>query len=241
MDTKDAVRRAVRAFAANIDGDVRGVTAALEQDGFSEERAADLVVFVPLAVGRVLLGRMGAGIMRDEYSRIDAQGQERFRGKLLDEPIYREALAAFSEVAAQGEETLKAVLGRSPEVLAANKMLHAGSRPENLYFSYPVLVWREGMPESPMSPQNQGMRERAGLPQEEVIASFPCPACGRYRRSSEADCPACGWKRAPRAAATGAPGLSAREKTSRSWWPFWRRGSPEPGAAADPAEPGGRD
>ena len=43
------------------------VTAALEQDGFSEA-AANLVVFVPLAVGRVVLGRMGVGIMRDEYS-----------------------------------------------------------------------------------------------------------------------------------------------------------------------------
>ena len=239
MDTKDAVRRAVRAFAANTDGDVRGVTAALEQDGFSEETAADLAVFVPLAVGRVVLGRMGVGIMRDEYSRIDAQGHERFRGKLLDEPIYREALAAFSEVAAQGEETLKAVLGRSPEFVAANKAFHAGSQPENLYLSRPVLVWTEGMPESPIAPQEQGLRERAGLPQEEVIASFPCPACGRYRGSSDADCPVCGWKRAPRAAATGAPGRSAREETSLSWWPFWRRGSPEPGAAADPAERGG--
>jgi hypothetical protein len=179
--------------------------------------------------------------MRDEYSRIDAQGQERFRGKLLDEPIYREALAAFSEVAAQGEEILKAVLGRSPEFLAANKAMHAGSRPENLYLSRPVLVWREGMPESPISPQERGRRERAGLPQEEVIASFPCPACGRYRRTSEADCPACGWKRAPRTVATGAPGRSAREESSRSWWQFWRRGSPEPDAAADPAQRGGRE
>jgi hypothetical protein len=239
MDTKDAVRRAVRAFAANIDGDVRGVTAALEQDGFSKETAADLAAFVPLAVGRAFLGRIGVGIMRDEYSRIDAQGQERFRGKLLDEPIYREALAAFSEVAAQGEEILKTVLGRSPEFWAVNEAFHAGSRPEALYLSRPVLVWREGMPESPISPQERGRRERAGLPQEEVIASFPCPACGRYRGTSQADCPACGWKRAPRAAATGAPGRSAREETARSWWQFWRRGSPEPGAAADPAERGG--
>jgi hypothetical protein len=117
--------------------------------------------------------------------------------------------------------------------------LRAGARPEDLYCSRPVLVWMEGMPESPISPQEQGMRVRAGLPREEVIASFPCPACGRYRRSSDADCPACGWIRAPRAAATGAPGRSAREETSRSWWQFWRRGSPEPGAAADPAERGG--
>ncbi len=141
-------------------------------------------------------------------------------------------MAAFSEAAAQGEETLKAVLGFSPEFRTANKLLHAGSRPENLCFSRPVLVWTEGMPESPISPREQGMREPAGLPQEGVIASFPCPACSRYRNSSEADCPACGWKRAPRAAATGAPGRSAREETPRSWWPFWRRGSPEPGAAA---------
>ncbi len=95
MDTNDAVRRAVRAFAANTDGDVHGVTAALEHHGFSREIAANLVVFVPLAIGRVVLGRMGMGIMRDEYSRIDAQGQERFRGKLLDEPIYREAWQPF--------------------------------------------------------------------------------------------------------------------------------------------------
>jgi hypothetical protein len=239
MDTKDAVRRAVRAFAANTDGDVHRVTADLQQDGFSEETAAALVVFVPLALGRVVLGRMGVGIMRDEYSRIDAQGQERFRGKLSDEPIYREAQAAFSEVAAQGKEVLTAVLLRSPEFLAVNELSHSGTWPENLYFSRPVLVWREGMPESPIPPQEQGMRERAGLPREEVIPSFPCPACGRYRRNSDADCPACGWKRAHRSAATGAPGRSAREETSRSWWQFWRRGSPEPNAAADPAERGG--
>jgi hypothetical protein len=239
MDTKDAVRQAVRAFTTNTDGDDRGVTAALVQDGFSEETAADLVAFVPLAVGRVILGRIGVGIMRDEYSRIDAQGQERFRGKLLDEPIYREALAAFAEVAAQGEAVLKAVLGRSPEFRAANKAFHAGSRPENLYLSRPVLVWREGMPESPIAPEERGRRERAGSLREEVIASFPCPACGRYRGSSEADCPACGWKRARRAAPTGVPGRSAREETSRSWWQFWRRGSHKPSSVADPAERGG--
>jgi hypothetical protein len=227
MDTKDAVRQAVRAFAANTDGDVSAVTAALEQDGFSRETAADLVVFVPLAVGRVVLRRIGVGIMRDEYSRVDAQGRERFRGKLLDEPIYTEALAAFPEVTAEGEKTLMAVLGRSPEFVAANKAFHAGSRPENLYLSRPVLVWKEGMPESPIPPQDQGMRERAALLQEEVNASFPCPACGRYRGSSDADCAACGWKRAPRAAATDGAGRSAGEEkeTSPSWWHFWRRGS----------------
>src|SRR5262249_44950926 len=106
MEIREAIRRAVRAFAANTDCDVHGVTAALERDGFSKEMGGAFVVFLPLAVGRVVLGRMGVGIFPDDYSRIDAQGRVRFRGKLLDEPIYRESLALFPEVTAQGKEVL---------------------------------------------------------------------------------------------------------------------------------------
>ena len=221
MDTSEAIRRAIHIFAANTTCEIEDVKEALRQNGFSAEMASAVITFMPLAVGRVLLGRMGVKLP-DEYIRADAQGRERFRGALLDEPVFRETLALVPEVLAQGEEVVQSIMVRSPEVLAVNQALQSGSRPEDLMAGRPVLGWDEGMPETVGLPRGPNLRWTGGSAEGEANAAFPCPACGGRRESPDADCPRCGWKRMIRLAIPQPPRESPQVEASRPWWSFWK-------------------
>src|SRR5262245_39422252 len=103
MNTNDAIRRAVRVFAAHRDRDLPGLIAALERDGLPHELAVSVVEFLPMAFGRAFTEGMGVRYP-DYYIRVDAQGRERARRKVLDEPVYRAARALMPEVAAESRE-----------------------------------------------------------------------------------------------------------------------------------------
>lgn len=151
MEAGEAVRRAAEVLAANTECDIFGVIAALEWDGFPADTAMDVAAFLPLAAGRAFLEGAGPRFP-DFYIRVDDEGRERSRRPLLDEPLYRAALALVPVVAAQGEAALMAVLVHSAEFQAINEALHAGSQPEELLAAPPALPWAEGMPETAAPP-----------------------------------------------------------------------------------------
>jgi hypothetical protein len=148
VDTKEEIMRAVPVFAANKGSTSAGVVAALQRAGFDKSRAIDLMEFLPIAFARASL--QGKGIQFAEYYvRVDDKKRERSRKKLIDEPVYREALGLVMEVKRQGKEVIMAIASRSPELPVINQALQTGSRPEQVKLKPPALPWSDDHKEPP--------------------------------------------------------------------------------------------
>lgn len=147
MEVKSAVKIAIEVYIANPDCDNETLEVALLQAGLFPDMARRMTEFLPLPFGREILSGDGVQFQPD-YLRLDDQGRERFRGLLIDEPIYREALALVPAVAAQGRTVLSAFVGRSAEMDAINQALHSGSQLADLMMSSPIFAWEEGVPET---------------------------------------------------------------------------------------------
>src|SRR5688572_30780183 len=93
METRERLQRALPIFAAIETGDFDGLLRALRTAGFSETVATELIEFMPLAFGRVLLEDVGVQLS-EHYIRLDKGGMRRL---LVDEPLYREAIATARE------------------------------------------------------------------------------------------------------------------------------------------------
>jgi hypothetical protein len=143
MDAAAALQRAIPVFIKNAPFELITVRVGLTVALIPGRLVEELVEFVPLAFGRSLMDGMGIAF-DDEYVRIDAEGHERLRRKLLDEPIYRQALRIAPQVlATEGQEAFLSIAGRSAEFQAVNEALHAGSNPEDLQASAPVMQWSD--------------------------------------------------------------------------------------------------
>ncbi|HEV7767403.1 MAG TPA: hypothetical protein VGQ76_20550 [Thermoanaerobaculia bacterium] len=141
MDTTSIVRRAVTVFAEHPRADLNQLRRALQSAGLMQEQASDVIEFVPLAFARTFLDGMGI-VFEDEYVRVDDQGRERMRRKLMDEATYRDALAVAPEVmATAGQDAFLAVASRSSELQAVNTALHHGVDPAGLQASEPTMLW----------------------------------------------------------------------------------------------------
>jgi hypothetical protein len=150
VDTKAEILRSVPVFAANKDSSRAGVIAALQRAGFDKSLALDLVEFLPLAFARASLE--GRGVQFAEYYvRIDGQKRERARKKLIEQPVYREALGLVLDVKRQGTDVFMSIASRSPELPAINQALQGGSRPEQVRLPPPALVWSDDR-EEPSKP-----------------------------------------------------------------------------------------
>jgi hypothetical protein len=111
------------------------LVSALTALGLDRQSAQRLVVFVPLALGRVLLGGLGI-TFADTYLRAtDPDPQARHR--LADVPEFVAASAAAHRLPA---DQLSALALRSPEVDAVNKALHGGSRPDDLVLGPTIMT-----------------------------------------------------------------------------------------------------
>lgn len=146
MSAEDLVRRAIPIFIENAQYELITLKVALTVKFFKEAEIAALIEFVPLAFGRSLLDGMGIQF-EDYYVRIDAEGRERVRRKLADEPVYAAALKLAPIVLqSMGQEAFVAIATRSAELEAVNNALNAGSNPADLQASPPVMVWAEEPP-----------------------------------------------------------------------------------------------
>lgn len=135
MDTRERLRRALPIFAAIEKGDLDGLLRALRSVGFSDVAAAELVEFMPLAFGRVLLEDVGVQLP-EHYIRMDKGG---IRHLLADEPVYCEAVAAAREALQSDEAAFVAVAARSSELRAVNRALHEGSKLDDVFLSPPAI------------------------------------------------------------------------------------------------------
>jgi hypothetical protein len=104
--------------------------------GMSERDAQRLLAFVPLAFGRVLVDKLP--IRFPETVIVIERGTER-ESRLADEPLFTLAI----DLARRGTLTrdqFSALALRSAEMRALNKALNAGSKPEDLLVSPPVVT-----------------------------------------------------------------------------------------------------
>ena len=145
MNAAAAIRRAVPLLAEHGTDDI--VRVALIRAGLSRAEAAAAVRFVPLALGRaILLEGLGAELP-DSYLLV--HGDAREERKLADEPFFAETLKLASQLGpAAGQVALA-----SSEVQAVNAALNAGSRPEDLVASLPVVMWEDGIDDAPPKPR----------------------------------------------------------------------------------------
>jgi hypothetical protein len=142
VETKEAIRQALPVFVTYKGTSLAGLVSALERQGFSRTLALELGEFLPLAFARAVLEGKGLRFP-DYYVRVDGQGRERARRKLLQEPVFREALGMVLEVRQEGTDTLMAVAKRSAELHAINQALRSGKRAEQLVLNPPALSWSD--------------------------------------------------------------------------------------------------
>jgi len=131
-----AIEAGIATFLAHRGAADAEVRAGLERMGVEEWLAQRLVLFLPLALGRRVLG---GATMTDQ---LDDGGVLR---PLEDEPVFIEARARAENASREEVE----VIGlRSSEVHAANRALNAGSKIEDLVYS-PVTLTSPLIPTSP--------------------------------------------------------------------------------------------
>jgi hypothetical protein len=140
----DAVRQFVRAF--HEAGTTDAAAALLESRGVPPGLVDRLEPFVPLALGRALVGDMGPKFSAD-YLRVRADGgAERLR--LMREPVFARTSALVPELMS-GElaEPARTLALAGSEIHAFNAALNAGSKPYNLVLFPPVIPDRGAGPE----------------------------------------------------------------------------------------------
>jgi hypothetical protein len=141
--------RAIPIFVQNAEFNLEPVRIGLITSRIPSADHERIIEFLPLAFARDLMATMGVSFS-DEYIRLDAEGQERLRANLADEPWFVESQKLAPEVMAQmGSDAFMAIAGRSAELDAVNQALHAGSQPADLILGPPVMQWFDPPPPPP--------------------------------------------------------------------------------------------
>jgi hypothetical protein len=148
MNVATAIRLAVPILAEHGRADSGVLRASLLGAGLSSEHAHDAVRFVPLAFGRQILAGMGIELP-DSYIRVRAVDGRREEKLLAEEPFYLQAFKAASTLGSElGGDVFTNVALLSSELQAVNEALNAGSSPEDLVASPPLIEWNRP-PSSP--------------------------------------------------------------------------------------------
>jgi hypothetical protein len=146
VNHRELLQRAVPVFIRNAEFTLDTVRIGLLTSRIPTRTIESIVEFLPLAFARDLMDAMGISFP-DEYVRVDADGRERLRAKLSDEPWYVESKKLAPEVMISlGSDAFMTIAGRSSELDAVNQALHAGSQPADLVFAPPVMMWRDEPP-----------------------------------------------------------------------------------------------
>ena len=141
MNVGTAIRLAVPILAQHGSSDSRILRDSLIRAGLSSEQAHDAVRFIPLAFGRQILDGMGIELP-DSYIRVRAVDGRREEKPLAEEPFYREAMKAATILGSElGGDVFTSVAVQSSELQAVNEALNAGSQPEDLVASPPLIEW----------------------------------------------------------------------------------------------------
>ena len=159
MTPDDAVVQLAGVINAAPEASVDQIYDSLVQNGLTEEAADRTYKFTQLAWGQAFLREVGVRFP-EEYFCFDADGRVVERGRLPDEVVF----AAASRLAAQYRYTaaFKRLALTSADLQAANELLKAGSRPEDLEMAPPCIFFAE--------PTAEGMRKAESVIDEHWAA-----------------------------------------------------------------------
>jgi hypothetical protein len=146
--TVEQISRAVAIFRELPRSSDEEVFRKLVPTGVERQYAARLVEFLPMAYGRLLLGKAGMHFS-DMFQRMTPSGDLTAEQPLSSEPGWEEVVS-FAQAEARrvvSKEDVMAAAGRSAELHAANQLLNQGSKPEDLILTTALLKWpQEGPP-----------------------------------------------------------------------------------------------
>jgi hypothetical protein len=117
--------------------DDQAVIDALKQAGIGENRAFELVIWVPMAFGRAVLERLDVKLP-STFQLTASDGKILTRRRFSDEPVYVEAYRIATALA-QPEFHFLTIGSRSAEFQAVNAALLQGSEVKNLVAAEPVV------------------------------------------------------------------------------------------------------
>ncbi len=134
----DTIREYAKAFqTVDNSGDA---AALILRKGTNEPTVNRVLRFAPIAIGRVLLSKLGANFS-DRYVRIQSSGEIEEGLHLMREPAFARATMIARELSTDAEmiEPLKTLARENSEVQAITDMLQSGSRPEELQLMPPII------------------------------------------------------------------------------------------------------
>ncbi len=144
MEISEAVKIAAPLFHTQKSLEDEDLVNILMEVGFPLLLARRIVVFMPLAFGRIMLKELNVNV-RDEYEYFQKKGvfTDKKRRKLVDEPVYRESLKLAAKMAGKETtgQTFLAIAFRSAEVNAVNQLELQGSKPENIVLTPMLTMW----------------------------------------------------------------------------------------------------
>jgi hypothetical protein len=151
MNAAAAIRRAIPILAEHGVADHVVLRLRLIRNGLSKPEAVAAMRFIPLALGRAILLE-GLGIaLPDSYLLVNGDARE--ERKLADEKFFSATAWLAPQLGADyGAGVVGKVALLSSEVQAVNAALNAGSRPEDLVTSLPVVLWEAGVDDAPPRP-----------------------------------------------------------------------------------------
>lgn len=165
-DYRDLIRLAIAAFAGQLDAPDEQLVGLLTASGVSPTLAARLVVFVPFALGRVVVLSAGAKAM-PKYG-YGALGDH---ADLEAEPVFVVATEmAQKEIPA---EAVRAIAQRSPEFQAFTDQVSKGNKAEEIQFSAALLPLVAPPTDEPVTVPH---RERARAAMAAVFTAMKVPA-----------------------------------------------------------------
>ena len=137
---RECFSKAVSVFRKRTDADDQEIWRVLKAEGVEPQIAARLVEFVPLAYGRLLLANSGARFSNFFQRHLPDGGiSEPF--PFDSDPLWNEILFLAKDDVSSGisKDEFLAVAARSAEIHAANQLLQAGSKLNNLVFTPPLF------------------------------------------------------------------------------------------------------
>jgi hypothetical protein len=139
------VSRAIGVLAQNAEADDGRLEELLVERGFSTIDARRIIVLAPIAFGGRVLERLG--IAPPTVCTLD-DGVSCTPIDLQTSPIFQESRSTALNALENGVMTRDeffAIAGRDASLKAVNTALTAGSKPEDLKLTGPVIAWREAV------------------------------------------------------------------------------------------------
>ena len=144
MRVKSEIQETANTMRANPDRNAEEIVQLLEAKGIEHTLAAQLVVLLPIALGRESLRGCGV-VFSDYYSWLKKNGQSGGVRKLADLAAWPKVVSfAKAEIdrGIKGNE-LFSIAGQSSEITAINKAVKNGVSLKGFALSPPMFLWPE--------------------------------------------------------------------------------------------------